>query len=192
MELVLASNNKGKIAEIRTLLPHINILTLQDIGYTTPIEEPFDTFRENAHAKASVIHLATGRPVLSDDSGLSVDALNGAPGVYSARYAGPDATDAANNQKLLDALKGQSNRAGHYTAVLCLITHSGPAYFEGKCHGHIALEPAGTGGFGYDPLFIPDGYTQTFGQMDPLIKKKISHRAKALEQLVASLYSHLK
>lgn len=185
-ELLLASNNRGKIAEIQRLLPDYHVLGLSDIGYMTPIEEPFETFRENAWIKANTLFNYCGKPVLSDDSGICVDALNGAPGVFSARFAGESAKDADNNRKLIAALEGCPDRKAHYTAVLCLIKDGTPHYFEGICKGSIALEPAGNGGFGYDPLFIPEGYTQTFGELDPDVKKQLSHRAKALQQLLNS------
>lgn len=186
MELLLASNNRGKIAEIQRLLPDFTVLGLRDIGYTDPIDEPFQTFRENAWIKAKTLHDFCGKPVLSDDSGICVDALNGAPGVFSARFAGEDATDEDNNRKLLSALEGNENRNAHYTAVLCLMLDRQAHYFEGNCKGGIALKPAGQGGFGYDPLFIPEGYSQTFGELDASVKKQISHRAKALQQLLKS------
>lgn len=186
MELLLASNNRGKIAEIQQLLPQFNVLGLRDIGYTKPIDEPFETFRENAWIKAKTLFEYWGKPVLSDDSGISVDALNGAPGVFSARYAGEGASDEDNNRKLLASLQGAQSRDAHYTAVLCLMLNGAAHYFEGICRGTIAHEPAGTGGFGYDPLFIPEGYSQTFGELGPEVKKKISHRAKALQQFLNS------
>ena len=186
MELILASNNRGKIAEIGALLPGLDLRTMQEIGYSAPIEEPYQTFRENAFTKADTIHRFCGAAVLSDDSGLCVDALGGAPGVLSARYAGADATDGGNNQKLLEALEGVSDRKAHYIAVLCLIIDGQAYYFEGRCDGTIAHAPKGTEGFGYDPLFIPDGYDRTFGEIDASVKSRISHRAKALASLKAS------
>lgn len=186
MELLVASNNRKKIAELQQLLPMYQILALKEIGYTDSIEEPFLTFRENAWTKAKTLYEFCGKPVLADDSGICVDALNGAPGVHSARFAGESATDADNNNKLLSELQNESNRKAHYTAVLCLIIDGAAHYFEGTCDGVIAQEPAGDGGFGYDPLFIPDGYTETFGQLDPAVKKLISHRSKALQQFLNS------
>jgi XTP/dITP diphosphohydrolase len=186
MKLILASNNRKKIAEIASLLPGVDVQTMGEIGYAQPIEEPYDTFRENAHVKAQTIYDFCGLPVLSDDSGLCVDALGGRPGVYSARFAGPGATDAVNNQKLLDELRHAASRKAHYIAVLCLIVGGRPHYFEGRCDGTIAFAPAGSGGFGYDPIFIPDGYDRTFGEIDPAIKSRISHRAKALSALLES------
>jgi len=186
MKLILASNNQGKIAEIKSLLPGIAIFTMRDIGFEDAIEEPYDSFRENARIKAKTIHDFCGLPVLADDSGLCVDALDGRPGVFSARFAGPDATDAENNEKLLGALEGAESRKGHYVAMLCLIIRGEAHFFEGRCDGSIAAAPKGSLGFGYDPLFIPDGYDRTFGEIDPGIKSRISHRAKALEAFRAS------
>ncbi len=186
MELILASNNRGKIAEIAALLPGLDLRTMQDVGYNAPIEEPYQTFHENAFTKADTIYRFCGKAVLSDDSGLCVDALGGAPGVLSARYAGPDAMDGENNQKLLQAIEQASDRKAHYIAVLCLIIEGQAHYFEGRCDGTIAVAPKGTGGFGYDPLFIPQGYDRTFGEIDASVKSRISHRAKALASLKAS------
>ncbi len=159
---------------------------MREAGYTGIIEEPFDTFRENAFQKAKTLWDWGGMPVLADDSGICVDTLDGAPGVYSARYAGEGATDEANNEQLLRALAGSTDRAAHYYAVLCLILDGQPHYFEGRCDGRIAMAPSGGGGFGYDPLFIPDGYSLTFGALDAATKGRISHRAKALQALLAS------
>ena len=186
MELILASNNKGKIAEISALLPGLGLRSMREAGYTKPIEEPFHTFRENALIKARTVYDFCSIPVLADDSGICVDALGGSPGVFSARYAGPDATDMANNDKLLQELQHVADRNAYYIAVLCLIVNGKAHYFEGRCDGRIAYEPKGSGGFGYDPLFIPDGYDRTFGEIDPDIKSRISHRAKALAALKAS------
>jgi XTP/dITP diphosphohydrolase len=186
MELILASNNKGKISEIVSLLPHLNLRTMRDAGYTMPIEEPYDTFHQNALQKARTIYEWCGKPVLADDSGLCVDALNGAPGVWSARFAGPDASDESNNNKLLDQLRNMPDRSAHYIAVICVIVDGNAQFFEGRCAGRIAYEPKGNSGFGYDPLFIPNGYHRTFGEIEPAIKSRISHRAKALNSLIES------
>jgi XTP/dITP diphosphohydrolase len=187
MKLILASNNKGKVAEIRRLLPHLELVSLHDIGYSNVIPEPFDTFHENARIKAETIHHAYGEWVLSDDSGICVDSLGGAPGVFSARYAGEGASDDANNARLLQELEGITDRRAHYFAVLCLIAPEGTIhYFDGRCDGTIAERPTGIGGFGYDPLFIPEGYDQSFGELSDELKGRISHRSEALRKLVAS------
>ncbi|MBS1644627.1 MAG: RdgB/HAM1 family non-canonical purine NTP pyrophosphatase [Bacteroidetes bacterium] len=186
MPLILASNNSGKIKEIKNLLPGWDIRSMRDAGYLEEIPEPFESFRENAFQKANTLYQWSGISSLADDSGLCVHALNNAPGVHSAHYAGQHGADQANNEKLLAALQGKDDRSAHYVAVLCLILNGSAYYFEAQCPGTIAPSPRGNGGFGYDPLFIPDGYNQTFGELDPSIKKTISHRAKALAQLVAS------
>jgi len=186
MELIIASNNSGKIAEIAGLLPDIPLRSMRDIGYDLEIPEPYDTFAANAYQKAMTIYRFCGKAVLADDSGLCVDALKGGPGVFSARYAGDPASDEANNIKLLQELTGVRDRSAHYIAILCLILEGTPYYFTGRCDGHIALRPEGSSGFGYDPLFIPEAYNRTFGELDSGIKKQISHRAKALHLLCSS------
>jgi XTP/dITP diphosphohydrolase len=184
MKLVIASNNKGKLEQLKAWLPvDIEAVSMASVGFTDAIPEPHNSFQKNAETKARAVFNFCGLPVLSDDSGLCVDVLGGAPGVFSARYAGEDADDAANNDKLLKKLDGNTHRQAHYFAVLCLVTPSGTHFFEGRCEGHIGLAPKGTGGFGYDPLFIPDGYEQTFAELPLEVKSRISHRAKALEQL---------
>lgn len=185
-ELVLASNNGGKIREIKALLPGINLVSLAEIGFTQEIPEPFHTFEENALAKASAIYRFQHCNVLADDSGLCVDSLNGAPGVISAHYSG-SRNDEANLQLVLQQLEGHADRRAHYKAVICLIWEGSTHYFEGKCEGRIAAAPMGTDGFGYDPIFVPDGHQQSFGQLPLPIKNQISHRGKALEKMVAFL-----
>lgn len=183
-EIVLASANKKKIAELKGLLQDFEVWSIADIGFSATIEEPFFTFRENALIKAKTIYDYCGKDVLADDSGISVAALNEAPGVLSARYAGADASDQGNLEKMLFEMRGQTDRRAWYTAVLCLIFKGEIHYFEGKCTGTIIQEPRGENGFGYDPIFVPDGYNQTFAELDPEIKKNISHRAKAMSQLL--------
>jgi XTP/dITP diphosphohydrolase len=187
MELVLATNNAGKLHEIKSLLPDFTLLTLKDIGFTESIPEPYDTFRENAWTKANTIYNYCGKPVMADDSGLCVDVLNGAPGVFSARYAGEHATDDANLQLVLKNIEGIDNRKAHYTAVICLMMNDEPHYFEGHCYGAIMQEPIGTDGFGYDPIFRPDGYTQTFGELPLSVKNTLSHRGAAIREMVRFL-----
>jgi XTP/dITP diphosphohydrolase len=188
MKLILASNNAGKIREIRRLLPQLEILSLRDIGYLDPIPEPFETFHENARIKAQTIHERFAEDwVLADDSGICVTALKGAPGVFSARFAGEQASDEMNNALLLSELTGIDDRSAWYFAVLCLISPEGAVhYFEGRCDGRIGTELMGEGGFGYDPLFIPAGHEQSFGQLPEQLKGQISHRARALQALVES------
>jgi XTP/dITP diphosphohydrolase len=181
MQLIFASNNAGKIKEVQSLIPEtIQVLSLKEAGIFVDIPEPFHTFHENAHAKAAYIYQSTGKNCFAEDSGLVVPALGGAPGVYSARYAGEPSNDEANNAKLLEAARNIDSKEAYYQSVICLMITGEVHYFEGRCEGQITLEPRGTGGFGYDPLFIPDGYDQTFGELPLSEKNKISHRAKAM------------
>jgi XTP/dITP diphosphohydrolase len=184
-EIVLASANKKKIAELHELLEGFTVLSLKDIGFEQEIEEPFFTFHENAFQKANTIHQFCGQNVLADDSGICVSALNDRPGVLSARYAGEGANDQSNLEKILQELQGQSNRRAYYKAVLCLIWKGEAYYFEGECHGTLIENPIGDNGFGYDPIFVPDGYSETFAQLPATVKQQISHRAQAMQQLVA-------
>ncbi len=186
--LVLASNNAKKIAELRALLPGFELKSLSDIGFDQEIEEPYHTFEENAAHKAQVVHKACGLPTLSDDSGLCVAALDGAPGVHSARYAGGHGNDAANNARLLQELAGTEDRSAHFVCAIAL-AGMGPETltFRGEWEGEIARSPAGERGFGYDPLFIPTGYSESAATLPAEVKKAGSHRAKALAKLHAYL-----
>ena len=182
-ELVIASNNAGKIREIREIVKDIQLLSLQDIGFVEEIAEPYHTFEENALAKASAIRQFCNKNVFADDSGICVDALNGEPGVDSAHYSGRR-DDEANLQKVLSALAGVSNRNAFYKAVICLIWDDEVYYFEGICRGKITNEKNGDGGFGYDPIFVPDGQTETFAQLPAEVKNAISHRGIAVKKMV--------
>ena len=186
-ELVIASNNAGKIREIRSMIDNLSLLSLKDIGFTEDIPEPYDTFEQNAHVKAETIHRFSGKNVFADDSGICVPALDGAPGVFSARYAGVGASDEGNLQKLLAETATKDNRSAYYKAVICLIWNGETHYFEGVCNGRLLAEKRGTGGFGYDPIFVPDGYEQTFAELPLDIKNNISHRGKAVRDMVAFL-----
>ncbi len=186
-QLVIATNNQGKLKELQALLPNYRVLTLHDIGFNSEIPEPYETFRENAANKAKTVFAFCRIPTISDDSGICVRSLNGAPGVHSAMFGGEPRSDMKNNQKLLESLKGRSDRSAYYQAVICLVTEDGERYFEGTCNGTIAERPEGTGGFGYDPLFIPEGYDQTFGVLPPEVKKNLSHRAQAVNKLIEYL-----
>jgi XTP/dITP diphosphohydrolase len=192
IELVVASNNKGKLREISSLIANVTLLSLDDIGYQGEIDEPFHSFEENALAKAQAIHQFSGKKVFADDSGICVEALNGAPGVNSAYFGGLPRSDAKNNDKLLYSLEGKENRNAFYKAVICLIWNDQPFFFEGICKGRIAESPRGENGFGYDPLFIPEGYEQTFGELALDIKNSISHRGKAVTKLVEFLNMQIK
>lgn len=184
-ELVLASGNKKKINELKDLLEGFSVLSLSDIGFDQVIAEPYLTFKENALQKARTVFQYCNKNVLADDSGISVLSLNNQPGVFSARYAGENATDQQNLDKLLVEMQGKENRRAFYTAVLCLIWDGVPHYFEGTCHGTLIDEPRGSNGFGYDPIFIPNGYSETFAELPAEVKKSISHRAQAMNQLSA-------
>jgi XTP/dITP diphosphohydrolase len=190
MKIVLASNNKNKIREIEELLAgKYEIVGLAEVGITEEIEEPFETFKENAFAKADYVYQKTGLLTFSEDSGLVVAALKGAPGVYSARYAGEPKDDEKNTQRLLDEMKDKDDRTAYYQTTICLVGNGAVQYFEGFCEGRIAEEQIGAGGFGYDPVFIPKGYDTTFGVLPSTIKQSISHRAAAVGKLIAYLNS---
>jgi XTP/dITP diphosphohydrolase len=192
-ELVLASANPGKQRELAQLLAPLGIrVRLAAEWGLASAPETGATFRDNALIKARAAAHATGRPALADDSGLQVDALDGRPGVYSARFAGPDASDAQNNARLLEALAGvpAAARTARYRCVLALLRDahdSAPLLAEGAWEGHIALVPAGSGGFGYDPLFIPEGQTCTVAELPAALKQAGSHRARATAALLATL-----
>lgn len=184
-ELLFATNNAHKVQEIQPLLPaDIKVLSLKDAGIDVDIEEPYETLEENAVEKASVIHALTGKNCFSEDTGLEVEALNGAPGVRSARYAGDKATHAENIDLLLTNLEGNSHRAARFRTVIALQWNETMHLFEGICPGTIISEKQGEKGFGYDPIFIPDGADKTFGEMSATEKAQFSHRAKALEKLI--------
>jgi XTP/dITP diphosphohydrolase len=186
-QLVIASNNAGKIREIRSMIDTVRLLSLADIGFTQEIPEPFATFEENAHTKADTIYKFCGKNVFADDSGICVEALGGAPGVFSARYAGEGAGDEANLQKLLAEMSTFVNKSAWYKAVICLVWNGQAHYFDGVCTGRIIEQKRGSGGFGYDPIFVPDGYEQTFAELPPDIKNAISHRGIAVRKMIAFL-----
>lgn len=182
--LVIATHNKGKTAEIRDLLKAfpITIKNLDDFGPIPEVVEDGDTFDDNAYKKASFAARVLGYPALSDDSGLMVEALNGAPGVHSARWAGPDATDAQRGSKLLAELGNQANRSAAFACVISLAVPAGPALtYEGRCEGTITHTPAGTNGFGYDPVFFFPPLNKTFAQLSMAEKSRVSHRGRALQ-----------
>lgn len=187
MKLILASHNEHKATEIKAiLLPFgVKVLSLSEINYVTEIEETGSTLEENAQLKAIAISKFTSDYVLADDSGLEVESLGNAPGVISARYAGVPSNSENNIALLLKNLSGITNRFARFRTVLA-IAKSGVIIqqFEGKIEGEITLEPSGKDGFGYDPIFVPTGYKQTFAEMNALEKNQISHRANALAQLV--------
>jgi XTP/dITP diphosphohydrolase len=186
-KIFIASKNKGKVKEINSMLEGsgIELFSLLDRNDIPDIEETGSTFEENAFIKAKAVYNIVKFPVLADDSGLEVDHLNGAPGVYSARYAGENASNKQNCEKLLSELEGvePKDRTARFKCVLILFEGSNKRYFEGTCEGKIDISPKGDGGFGYDPLFQPEGYTNTFGELGPNVKNNISHRGKALARL---------
>ena len=184
--LVLATRNAGKTREIREYLGDfpVEIKNLEDFGRIPSVEEDGATFDENAYKKASFTAKILGLPALADDSGLEVEALGGAPGVHSARYAGQSATDAENNAKLLRKMEGKTNRAAAFTCVISIAVPSGAALtYEARCEGLIAEAPAGENGFGYDPLFYCPPLNRTFAQLSAEEKNRVSHRGKALAEL---------
>ncbi len=189
--IVLASGNPGKKAEIEQLLKPFGtrVITQVELGISEA-EEPYDTFLQNAVAKARHACFATRLPALADDSGLCVDALGGAPGVHSARYAGEPRSDLRNNQKLLAEMSAHDDRRAHYVCVLVLMRGPGdtqPLIAEAEWHGEIARAPRGIGGFGYDPYFYLRGPSKTAAELDPAEKNRISHRGQALAKLLEML-----
>jgi len=188
MELVFATNNKHKIREISELLDeNFKILGLADVQITEEIPEEADTLEENALFKARYVHDRTGLNVFADDTGLETDALDGAPGVYSARYAGEGRSFDDNITKLLTQLEGKDNRSARFRTVIALILDNREYLFEGKVEGEIISERKGTGGFGYDPVFVARGYDLTFAEIPLAEKNKISHRAMAMRKLLSFL-----
>ena len=184
--LVLATHNQGKIEEFKMLLSGfpIEVKSLKDFGPIPPVVEDGETFEDNAYKKAHDTARILGFPALADDSGLRVEALDGLPGVYSARYAGEGASDQENNLKLLEAMKGKENRKAIFECVIVIAVPRGPALiYEGRCEGRITHEMRGNNGFGYDPVFYYPPRKETFAQMPPDEKNRVSHRGKAMAEL---------
>lgn len=189
-KIVFATNNANKLKELREILTNkFEVLGLSDIGYNEDIPETGSTLRENASIKSRTIFSKFNIDCFSDDTGLEVDALDGKPGVYSARYAGENATYDSNVDKLLADLEGVSNRSAAFSTVISLFINGDEHFFEGRIEGEIIPNRTGSGGFGYDPIFKPTGYTHTFAEMPASLKNKISHRALATEKLVEFLNS---
>lgn len=185
---LLCTGNSGKAKELRELLPaRIQLLTLQEAALPNDLPETGDTFTANALQKARFAFEHTGLPCIADDSGLEVTALNGAPGVHSARYAGEPKDDVANMVKLLRELKGVEDRRARFRTVIALIDGSGEHVFEGEVRGTITTEPRGTNGFGYDPVFLPEMSDLTFAELDAKMKNAISHRGQAVWKLARFL-----
>lgn len=188
MQLVFASNNKNKIKEIQQLVPSdIQILSLEDIGCDVDIPETADTIEGNAILKANYVTEHYGYNCFADDSGLEIEALNGAPGVYSARFAGPQRNDTDNINKALTLLEKESNRKANFKTVIALNLNGQQHLFTGIVHGQITKEPIGSNGFGYDPIFIADGFSVTFAQISLEEKAQVSHRGKAVALLTSFL-----
>ena len=183
-KLVVATNNAHKLEEISAILgDEMELLSLKDINCHADIPETANTLEGNARQKAMYIYENYGMDCFADDTGLEVDALNGAPGVFSARYAGDGHDSEANMQKLLKELKGKENRKAQFRTAICLIMEGKEYLFEGIVKGEIIAEKRGGAGFGYDPIFVPEGYEQTFAELGNDIKNTISHRARAVEKL---------
>jgi XTP/dITP diphosphohydrolase len=185
MKLVLATGNAGKVREIKALCREFEVVAYTELIEGFEIVEDGATFKENALIKARAVYQALGDGeaiVLSDDSGISVDALDGAPGIYSARYAGPGADDKANLTALVDALKakGCADSRAHYTAAIAIVSQEGEQTVHGWMHGMALTQPQGEKGFGYDPIFVPDGYEKTLGELEEHVKATLSHRSKVL------------
>jgi XTP/dITP diphosphohydrolase len=188
MTLVFATNNPHKAQEVEQILGGTyQVKTLRDIGCLEDIEETEDTLEGNALLKARHVKERYGYDCFSEDTGLEVEALGGQPGVHTARYAGPQRSADDNIQLLLNNLAGKENRRARFRTVIALITDGQEILLEGICPGRIADEKRGTGGFGYDPVFIPDGYDQSFAELGEEVKNRISHRALATEKLVREL-----
>ena len=190
-KLVFATHNAHKVDEVRAILPaSVELVGLAALGCHDEIPETGDTLRDNALQKVQYIHDRFGVDCFADDTGLEVEALDGAPGVYSARYAGEPADFAKNRTKLLAALTGISNRRAQFRTVVSLILNGETHFFEGIVTGRIIAEERGVGGFGYDSVFVPDGYDKTFAELPAAVKNSISHRARAMEQLNNFLAQH--
>ena len=191
MKILAATNNAHKLEELKTILgPHgIEVISAKEAGGVPEVVEDKDTFEGNAVKKALETATAKNMVVFSDDSGLCVDTLDGRPGVYSARYAGDNASNMDRMNKLLGELEGQENRKAKFVCVIALATPEGLiGTATGECHGTIGLAPQGDQGFGYDPLFIPDGYSETFAQLGEDVKNSMSHRGNALEKAIKAGY----
>src|SRR6185503_6077638 len=193
MKLIFASNNQHKIEELKAFCKNesdnyrIEIISLKEAGIDIDIPEPHDTLEENASEKSLTIHKLTGKDCFSEDTGLEIEALNGEPGVKSARYAGEGRSFKDNIEKVLNKLSSHSNKKARFRSVISLILEGKETLFEGICNGKIIDSPRGTMGFGYDPIFIPDGSNRTFAEMALEEKNEFNHRAKAAAKLVAYL-----
>jgi XTP/dITP diphosphohydrolase len=186
-KLIFATANNHKLEEIRRILPTFEVLGLKDIGIDIDIEETGETLEENALIKAQYLYDQVGAIALSEDTGLEVSTLNGLPGVHTARYAGDSRDPIKNMERLLNELSKKADRSAQFRTVIAYIDDLGIQYFEGIVKGRIAEKISGDGGFGYDPVFIPDGYELTFAELSKEVKSTISHRARAVNKLVEYL-----
>ena len=187
-ELIFATSNANKVSEVNKLLPeNIQVHSLKDIGFTDELPETQDTIEGNAIQKAETLYKLIGKDCFAEDTGLIVPALNGEPGVYSARYAGPQKNDQDNMNLLLKNLQDHSDRSAYFKTVIALFIDGKHYTFEGRAEGRIIESPRGNQGFGYDPIFLPNGYNTTFAEMNMSEKGSISHRAKALQLLIEHL-----
>lgn len=190
LTIVFATNNAHKLKEVRQMLPKdIQILSLKDIGCEDELPETGTTFRANAQQKARYVFEKFGMNCFADDSGLEVEALNGRPGVFSARYAGPKSNSDDNLHRVLHEMKGVENRHANFRTVICLYLNGDVHFFEGAVNGKLLMERSGEGGFGYDPIFVPEGDSRTFSEMSEEEKNSISHRRKAVDELVQFLWN---
>ena len=195
MKFVLATHNPGKLKEMGEILSGlgVEVVSPADAGVTVDVEETGATFEENAYLKAHAVMEASGLPAIADDSGLCVDALNGAPGVYSARYGGPELDDAGRYRLLLENLRGQLDRRGKFVSAICCCFPNGDRVeARGECAGTLAYAPKGADGFGYDPIFFVPGLKKTFAELSPEEKNAISHRGNALKAFREKLETYLK
>ena len=187
MRLVFATNNPNKLKEVQSKLPQYEIVSLKELGVTEDIPETGDTLEENALIKARYLYEKFGLDCFADDTGLEIEVLNNEPGVYSARYAGGERSADANMDKVLSKLKGKTNRKARFRTAIALIQNGKETLLDGIVEGKIIETKIGKGGFGYDPIFVADGYAITFAQMDMETKNRISHRGLALDKLVKAL-----
>lgn len=195
MKFVLASHNPGKLREMSAILSHLGVEVVlpAELGLHVEVEETGTTFGENALLKARAVCAASGLPAIADDSGLCVDALNGGPGVYSARYGGEELDDRGRYQLLLQSMRGQTSRSAHFAcAVACAFPNGETLTAEGRCDGAIAFAPMGTDGFGYDPVFLVPEKAKTFAQLSADEKAEISHRGRALAAFADQLETYLR
>ena len=190
MKLVFATNNKNKLKEVQAMLPNFEVVGLAEIGITEDIEETAKTLEGNAAIKANYVTKKLGLDCFADDTGLEVEALNNAPGVYSARYSGEHHNSEANMQKLLSELQNKTNRNAQFRTAVVLNLNSKQYVFEGICKGEILKEKKGNEGFGYDPIFKPDGFNSSFAEMSMKEKSEISHRGKAIQNLITFLKNY--